>query len=931
MRAARPWLAAIAILSGFLLSASPASAQLFGKNKVQYEPLDWSVLETPHLRLHYYAEEESLARALVVFAESVCVEYDGRFGLEQRNKVPFLLYSAHHLFQQTNATSGFIGEGTGGLTEFIKGRVLLPHTGSWRMLRWVTRHELAHWYMLEKISRVMRENRRGQGYLPPLWFTEGFAEYCGTTWDATAEGLLRDAVLSDRAYPLTRSEPITGTVLMYKEGQSFLLYLARRFGSEKVFELFDNWWRGEDFETTFRLTFGVPLEKLDEDWFESIRKRYYPVVAEADRARDLARRVTPRGHYNLGVRIVPAADSADTTLRFCYFQAGDAGIQLVLSQPDARGHRTERRLLRSGQSPAFESFHLFQNRPDASAAGHIVLSSKRGGRDAIYVLDTKTGDVVHRAEFPTLVSVNDPTLLPGDHAAVFSAQDYGGRADLYRVRWGEDGQVLERLTNDDYDDVEPDVSPDGRWIAFASDRADRGGHYSLFRLSLESGAIEQVSANASGDDRQPVYSHDGRWIAFRSTRDGISDLYVRPAEPSNEYRRVTRLTGPATDPDWLTGGGGLAFTGEDGLEFQSYVLRFDPDTLEVLHETPGPTAPLLATKIYEDDPVPYQRRLGLDLVTNALSYDPGLGTGGGGAVALSDLLGNEQVLIYLGNDSERFGDFWDGWEGGLTYVNRAQRLNWGVGMFRLTQIYDADLDEVRREKRVGMVGLASYPFSKFTRIEGSVLVRHASDHLLRNGMFDNVDLVSNFLSLVYDNTGWSYLGPSAGSRMLFSAGITRDMSSGAGDFGTLIGDWRHYERFMNVVSATRVQGQSSHGRDAGRFYLGGFNSLRGYARRSLWGTQTVLVQQELRFPLVRGLVFAVPAPWVFPMVSGAVFADGAWGWENGIMDRRGVIGTSVYLGGGYYPVIRWNFVWRTRDWRTFETHPGTQFVIGINY
>jgi Tol biopolymer transport system component len=929
MRAARPWLAA-ALIAGFLLSASPASAQSFGKNKVQYEPLDWAVLETPHLRMHYYAEEESLARALVAFAESVCVEFDDRFRMERRNKVPFLLYSAHHLFQQTNAAQGFISEGTGGLTEFIKGRVLLPHTGSWRMLRWVTRHELAHWYMLEKIARVMRENKRGQGYLPPLWFTEGFAEYCGTTWDADAEGLLRDAVLSGGAYPLTKSEPILGTVLMYKEGQSFLIHLAEKFGPEKVFEIFDNWHRGEDFETTFKLTFGVSLASVDEEWFDEIRRHHYPVVAEAARARDAGKRLTRRGYYNLGARVVPAEGVADSVVHFCYFQAGESGIHLTLSTVDEKGERRERKLIRSGQSPAFESFHLFQNRPDASAR-HVTLSSKRGGRDALYVIDVESGRVVRHSDFPSLVSVNDPSLVPGDQAVVFSAQDYGGRSDLYRVAWKDGREKLQRLTNDDYDDVEPDVSPDGRWVVFASDRADRGGHYSLFRLSLETGTIEPVSAHHLGDDRQPVYSRDGRWLAFRSTRDGISDLYVRPAEPSAEYRRVTRLTGPATDPDWLSGDAGLAFTGQDGLEFQTYATRFALDTLEVRHETPGVPAPLLAQVIHEGERVPYQRQLGLDIIQNALSFDPGLGAGGGGTIALSDLLGNEQILIYLANDSERFGDFWDGFEGGLTYINRAQRLNWGVGVFRLTQIYDADLDVVRRERRLGVVGLASYPFSKFTRVEGSVLMRHASDHLLRSGEFDNVDLVSNFVSLVYDNTGWSFLGPSSGSRMFVSAGVTRDMTSGAGDFGTLIGEWRHYERVMNIVSATRVQGQSSHGRDASRFYLGGFSSLRGFDRRSLSGTQTVLVQSELRFPLVRGLVFAIPAPWMFPTVTGAVFADAGWGWENGFQERLGSVGTSVFLGGGYYPVIRWNFVWRTEDWKTFSESPRTQFLIGVNF
>ena len=217
LRSSSRMLLAAAILA---VTAANAGAQSFGKNKVHYEPLEWAVIETPHLRLHYYAEEESLARSLAAFAESVTVEYDRRFRVAPRTKVPLLLYSTHHLFQQTNATPELLTESVGGLTELIKGRVLVPHNGSWARLRWVTRHELAHWYMLNKISAVMKEHKRTVAWLPDLWFTEGFAEYCGTTWDADAEGLLRDAVLSRRALRLTRSQEIAGTVLMYKEGQS---------------------------------------------------------------------------------------------------------------------------------------------------------------------------------------------------------------------------------------------------------------------------------------------------------------------------------------------------------------------------------------------------------------------------------------------------------------------------------------------------------------------------------------------------------------------------------------------------------------------------------------------------------------------------------------------------------------------------------------
>ena len=935
------------------LPAPAARAQRFGKNKVQYEALDWAVLETKHVRLHFYAEEESLARRVSALAESICVEYDGRFRLEPRDQVPLLIYSTHHLFQQTNATPELLTEATGGLTELIKGRVLVPHNGSWARLRWVTRHELAHWYMLEKISRVMKAHRRGLNTLPPLWFIEGLAEYCGTRWDADAEGLLRDAMTSGEALPLTKSEAITGTVLMYKEGQSFLLYLAERFGPDRVFDLLGDWWRGEDFETVYRITFGEPVERTDEAWFDSLKRRFYPAIATARPVKQVAQKLTLRGHYNLGPCVLPNPDPADTSLRFCYFAASENGIDLMLSRPGAAGRRHERRLLRGGLSPQFESFHLFQNRPSATPSGLIALSSKRGGRDAIYVVDAARGRIVRRLGFPGLVAITDPGLAPGDTAVVFSAQDYGGNSDLYRARWSGRKVALERLTHDDWDDLEPDISPDGRWVVFASDRHSAQGRHALWRLSLETGELERLGDPPRGEDRQPRYAPDGRWIAFRSTRGGTSDLYLRPATPSDEARRVTRLLGPASDPDWLPGGHGLLFTGQSAIEFQSYAVRFDPDTLAVEQVAP-PLPPAPAPAALDTSAARrYQRRVGVDLVQNMVGVDPVLGAGGSGQIALSDLLGDEQYYIFLSNEaSQLFGNFWDGIEVGVTYINQARRLNYGAGFHRLVSVYDADLNAVRLERRVGVSLLARYPFDKFNRIEGSILVRRALGHLLRDGRIVDADLVSNFVSFVHDNAAYSWIGPSTGLRLMLGAGYTRDLGAGAGDYGTLLGELRRYWMpIPQFVSATRVQGQASLGRDAQRFYLGGRMTLRGYDYHTLSGLRTVAAQQELRFPLLRGLRFAFPGPWTFPPVNGTAFADAGWAWGGGDLPLSGVpayylsafdlgpggqghlgsAGLGFYVGGGPYPVLRWNYVWQTRDFRRFSRRPRTQFALGYNF
>ena len=949
--------ALIATLVG--LSPGVAHAQYFGKNKVHYETLRWAVLETPHVRLHYYAQEESLARKLATVAESVCVEYDARFRVRFRQPVPILFFSAHHLFEQTNATSGMVSEGVGGLTELIKGRVLIPHTGSWARLVWVTRHELTHAYMLEKISQVMHEHHRTNGYMPPLWFTEGLAEYCATHWDADAEGLLQDAVLTGRALPLTRSDAITGSVLMYKEGQSFLMHLAGREGPDKVFDLLDQWWRADDFPTAFRIVYGRSLRDADDDWFESVRRHYYPAVATTTPAPRLARRLTPGGDFNLGVRVFRTSPG-DTAFRFCYFAATETGIELRGSEPAGDSARHEVRLLRGGTSPKFESFHLFRNRPATLPSGIVALTSKQGGRDVLYLLDARHRRLLHRIELPNLVAVQQPAIAPDAQSVVFTAQDYSGRADLYRVSWPRERLRLERLTNDDFDDIEPDISPDGRWVTFASDRGSPGGRYTLWRLSLAGGSPEPISRASAGDDRQPVYSPDGRWLVYRSSRAGTYDLWVRPSEPGNELRRATRLEGPAYDPDWLPDGRGLVFVGQHAIEFQVYRMPLDPDSLAIEHERDPPLAAgadsasvsdstaavtLLATRepraperphavaAYDGPARAYQRRLGLDIVSGAFGVAPGFdGAGAAAQIALSDVLGNESIYLFFSNDADRFGNFWDGFQGSVTYLNRAQRLNYGFGVFRLNDVYDVDLDAVLLEKRIGGTALLSYPFNKFFRVDAAMTFRHASEHRLRNGQYVTGDLVTQTLAVVRDNTAWTYAGPVAGTRWFASGSFTRDLNGGQGNYTAAAAELRTYKRVVpRVIAATRMQLQGSSGADAQRYYLGGSWMLPGSYRRQLDGTRSAFVIEELRAPVLRGIVLGIPAAWEIPTVNVAGFASMAWTWSRygtyQFEDRLGSAGFAIYLGGGVYPSIRWNWAWLTRDYQTFSGRPVSQFLI----
>ena len=920
------WFALATSLST-LLAAAPATAQgVFGKNKIQYEHRDWFVLKTPHTEIFYYPEEEELARRVAALAESTCVEFDSTFHLTLEKPIPILLYASHQDFQQSNAAHGFISEGVGGLTELIKGRVLIPHVGSWHRLVWVTRHELVHAYMLIKLNQVSRESKKYRMGMPPLWFIEGLAEFVSTKWDEPAEALLRDAVVSNQAFPVMESYPITGTVLMYKEGQSFLEFLAAKYSRQHVLDILEYWGKGESFEHVFELVFGETIYELDAQWFAELKRRYYPAIEARFYTEERARRLTEGWTYNLAPTVFDAPN--DSSYRYFYLAAKDGAVSLMLGTVEGSESRS-RRLVRGGYTSKFESLHLFRTQLGVAPSGLVALVAQQGGRDVLHVYDALERKLLHTWSVPRVTALASPTWLAGDSLIVVSAQRDNGQVDLYRVR-ASDGEA-HALTDDAYEEQEPSAHPsDPRRIAFSSDRdgGEKGRHH-LYEMDLATG-IQRRLTSGGWSDRDPEWSPDGSTLAFRSTRDGTDDLYlwraVAPPEPAagdwltwsgaapagttGEVRRLTHLLGTAQDPSWLPDGRGLLFASQSRLTFHVYELEVPADESAWTPEPSGDALlPWPQMARHADEPGAYSPQFGIDIAQNGVSLDPTLGAAGAGQLALSDMLGNQVIYFYLANDAGDIGSFLDGMEVGATYFNQSRRMNFGVGAFRLTRLYDARLDIVRRERRVGGSLLASYPISKFERVEGSFVLRYAQDHLVQGTEFADVWLASNFLTYVRDNVRWTQVGATDGMRWNVSGGYTRDLTTGKGDFFNVAADVRVYRELLpHVISATRGLAQASFGDDPQLYYLGGRLDLRGHPRRSLLGTRAAVAQQEFRFPLLRGLVLGFPGNWEFPPIQGAVFYDYGIAGEKGQRSQtRSSLGAGMFIGGGYFPALRLDF------------------------
>jgi hypothetical protein len=816
----------------------------------------------------------------------------------------------------------------------------------------VMTHEMVHQFQYD----MMFNGRSGATIAsisqsaPPLWFAEGMAEYLSIGPDHPAtDAVIRDAALNGHLPSIEQMTERPDEFFPYRYGESLFRYVGQRWGDEIIGEIMQSS-VSLGVERAFKRHTGYELSELGDEWKETMQTNYLPGIANLDRPRKVATPLLNEKKTGgiIPVYIAPALSSDGRQI--AYISTGSllsAEVFLDLYLADASTGKRLKRLTNSVLNPETEELRYGYSQSAFSPDGRtLAYTALRKGKDVLFLLDVKSRDVIRRLD-TGLTQMIGPSWSPDGRRIVFSGSR-GGFSNLFMI--DADGRNLRQLTTGPYAGLMPAWSPDGRKIAFVSDRGPntdvsllKFGKWQINIFDLQSATVETLP-NQGGKNLNPAWSPDGKSLAFISDRTGIAQIFLYDFDTKQHYQLTKFLGGVQSITEnspamtWARQADKLAFVYFDNGDYTVWSLNNPRQLKKEPYVAPTGTAVLAVATAADSAAMRAQRsatamaaaatrdsadarrqsiyrapngtsvRASSDLPTtgaqNPLSvaalhdsltmalpseeslkiepYHPSLkaeavsrpqigyaqdnygrGVYGGTAILFGDLLGNRQLLVGAAiNGSVEEAQV------AINYASYSKRLNFATGFqqqpyFQLYSFSQQDLGGGQAvqtqtlaryiERQAYFAGL--YPLNRFDRFEVGLSFTNLDRELIyiEQGVdygsgyqtgyqidstksLGTLNYTTPYVAYVSDDALMGSTGPIYGHRYRIEA----DANLGQQGYMNYTADLRRYDAiifsFLTLATRVYVDAAVGPGEDIRPKYIGNPQYIRGYDRENYIST-----------------------------------------------------------------------------------------------
>ena len=464
----------------------------YGKNRVKYDDFEWHIYETDHFEIFYYPELEQHLARIAGYAESAYAQISADLTHDLATRVPLVVFKTHSEFQQQNIIPGAVSAGVGAFAEPFRQRIALPIDEPPDLLYRLITHELTHQFAFDIVPRSFIRRRI------PLWVDEGLADYMAGVWNPLDLMAVRDAALSDTLPAMSEFVnygQFANPRLVYNLGHAAFEFIEERWGKEGVRQFLFSLRKtvigggGDIYEDAFDMSaedFDTAFERYIHDRFQAFRDKERP----DDYGRDLA--PDPIETRYLAVYSIEPSPSGDLIAGLAVNRK-DREYDIVLSSSE-HGDVVSNLTEGFDQDLGFESIAIpgarWNQVPWMSWSGvddRLAYFVRKGKYRSLVLQHVVTREVEEVIDLDTVDAPESPDISPDGRTVAFSALQRA-IGDIYLLDLGT--QELTNLTEDEFADYAPTFSPDGSFLVYL---ARISGNNKLFKLDLETKEKTQLT------------------------------------------------------------------------------------------------------------------------------------------------------------------------------------------------------------------------------------------------------------------------------------------------------------------------------------------------------------------------------------------------------------------------------------------------------
>lgn len=535
------WVAVIAVLLLLLVSGSGfaqfynGSQMDFGKNRVQYEKIDWFFYRFDRFDVYFYLGGNELAEYTMRASDRAIKDLEKTFDYTLDKRIQVIIYNK--LSEQKQSNIGLTTDqqyNTGGITTIVGTKLILYFDGDYKNYEEQLRAGLAR-VMLDQMmyGGSFKDVIRNNTLLNlPEWYVEGLVSYLSTDWNTEVNNEVKDAVMSGR---WEKFGQLTGKDARYG-GHSIWKYVVESYGQSVISNILYMTRVSRNADNGFLFVLGVSLKNLAAEWLHYYDNMYYKQEGKLKlpEGKPLNRvRKRPQPYCVIDE---PRLSKDGKNLIYVWNDMGK--IKVKLQDLQTKKKKTIYRQGYRAHTLLDDSYPILAWHPSNKLIS-IITEHKGKIKLILYNLETKKRDTRELFNFEKILSVD---YSDDGREFVFSAVQMG-QSDVYI--YNIVSNTYQKLTDDKFTDVDAKFMARSRKVIFSSDRNNdtikqfdfkllpTNLNHDIFIYDRDSKdqLLRRVTNTPYANETAPM-EYDGKSLSYLSDEQGVFNRYLAELDSS---------------------------------------------------------------------------------------------------------------------------------------------------------------------------------------------------------------------------------------------------------------------------------------------------------------------------------------------------------------------------------------------------------------